>query len=696
MATGSQDDEGVRMSELSINTRTLKYRDRRSRRKAKVTRCVNEMKDLMLDDRNVSRTTAKFVQGEQAVHDFLSVHDEYHKLLHEEDQPASTMYRDMVVKDFGKCKINFEHWVKQIKRDVQRRMEVSLDDIQSASQMNIRHRAGSKASSSSSKASSIASARLREAAEAAALQAEAEALREQQELEREELLAVQHQRDKELHFKQRRQDVEMCSKLAKVKARERIYAEAEIAFKKDVLHSTPYDVKSLSLTTKPKLDDNPLNSSALSKRRQHRDEASLFSSVDSHTSLEDMFIQVINDNKRQQQSLIETLQLPKTELMTFNGTPENYWPFIRSFENSVDKDTIDDGAKLMRLMQYCSGPAKKLIQCCMVKKPEEGNALARKLLKERIGSKYDITEAWIAKITNHSDIVGGKALQDFADDLRNCQETLKTMDSLTELNNRGSLLKIIEKLPMDLRKSWLNVVYDIKTDEDRNPSISDIVKFVSRAAKKATDPVFGQLVSNRDTKSKTKKQDKTKKSNQKSAFSTQHSEKNAEQPTQRSSQSTQCQYCGQEHSLFGCSSFKALKPPERLNFVQSRRLCVNCLKSGHSARDCQRQTVCTVPNCGLKHTKFLHLLRPGDAGFTNRGTTASSSASTTTVTLSLSTLDSEPTPIMTQTATHGNASTNNHMTYDLTEAGVGKVVLPVVPVRVRGQGENHFAQHMLF
>ena len=115
--------------------------------------------------------------------------------------------------------------MKQIKRDVQRRMEVSLDDIQSASQMNIRHRAGSKASSSSSKASSIASARLREAAEAAALQAGAEALREQQELEREELLAVQHQRDKELHFKQRRQEVEMRSKLAKVKARETAVAE---------------------------------------------------------------------------------------------------------------------------------------------------------------------------------------------------------------------------------------------------------------------------------------------------------------------------------------------------------------------------------------------------------------------------------------------------------------------------------------
>ena len=80
-----------------------------------MTRSVNEMRDLMLDNRNVSRATAKFVQGEQAVQDFLSVHDEYHKLLHEEDQPASTMYRDMVVKDFGKCKINFEHWVKQIK-----------------------------------------------------------------------------------------------------------------------------------------------------------------------------------------------------------------------------------------------------------------------------------------------------------------------------------------------------------------------------------------------------------------------------------------------------------------------------------------------------------------------------------------------------------------------------------------------------
>jgi hypothetical protein len=41
-------------------------------------------------------------------------------------------------------------------------------------------------------------------------------------------------------------------------------------------------------------------------------------------------------------ALVEAPQIPKTELMTFDGDPLKYWMFVRSFENNVEKDYIGD------------------------------------------------------------------------------------------------------------------------------------------------------------------------------------------------------------------------------------------------------------------------------------------------------------------------------------------------------------------
>jgi len=54
---------------------------------------------------------------------------------------------------------------------------------------------------------------------------------------------------------------------------------------------------------------------------------------------------------------------PKVEIMTFDGNPLKYWPFIRSFDNNVEKFCIGDAARMARLMQYkleLAGPGK----CC--------------------------------------------------------------------------------------------------------------------------------------------------------------------------------------------------------------------------------------------------------------------------------------------------------------------------------------------
>ena len=47
--------------------------------------------------------------------------------------------------------------------------------------------------------------------------------------------------------------------------------------------------------------------------------------------------------------MINIMQLPKAELMTFNGDPLEFWMFMRSFDNSIGSVAIDDSAKLNRL-----------------------------------------------------------------------------------------------------------------------------------------------------------------------------------------------------------------------------------------------------------------------------------------------------------------------------------------------------------
>ena len=97
--------------------------------------------------------------------------------------------------------------------------------------------------------------------------------------------------------------------------------------------------------------------------------------------------------------IINIMQLPKAEIMTFSGNPLEFWMFMRSFDNSIGSATLDDSAKLNRLFQYCKGEALKVIKCCAVTSPSEGYARARVLLKERFGDDYKISEVWVRKVT---------------------------------------------------------------------------------------------------------------------------------------------------------------------------------------------------------------------------------------------------------------------------------------------------------
>ncbi|KAJ8031990.1 hypothetical protein HOLleu_25384 [Holothuria leucospilota] len=356
--------------------------------------------------------------------------------------------------------------------------------------------------------------------------------------------------------------------------------------------------------------------------------------------------------------------MPPAELVEFDGDPLQYWPFMRSFENIVASSSLSEIAKLIRLMRYCVGKAKQVIQGCSVMEPKVGYERALKLLRERFGNNSLIAEAWVDKITNGPNIGSGdaKGLRDFADDLRACKETLQAVDFLGEINTQHVLRAIVERLPNYLRSRWLRQARHIRKHENRSPKINDVVDYVEGAAEEANDPVFGKLGTSK-CKNNGRPRYVSKQSTSNRNFS----------GLTGASQGSECVVCKGEHTLFECTSFKSKPTEQRFQIVKEHKLCFNCLLPGHGARNCNLSRVCSVQGCGRKHTKFLH--RSDRSNQRNHDSSSNNVQSDTTVSESSEMVQ--------------NGYVNSELSCNATGAGSVRVALPVVPVKVRIMGTSN-------
>ena len=383
---------------------------------------------------------------------------------------------------------------------------------------------------------------------------------------------------------------------------------------------------------------------------------------------DDHLAYILQQGQWQQRQLINAIQIPKVELMMYDGDPLQYWGFIRMFDNSVEKDTVDNSAKLSRLLQYTSGRARAVIQCCAVMNPDMGYQRARQLLQERFGNSFIITETWIDQVTNGPQIKPNERqkLQDFSDELRSCMETLQAMGSSAEINAQSSLVKIIARLPFFMQNKWKQEVRKIRKMQYRNPNISDISSFVLEGAEIANDPVYGGLTDSSSHRTQFRMRSGEKGSN----FNFWASQSNNENSTSSNFKDFHytCLKCGDNHSLFNCSAFKGLKVNERLQFVRDNKLCFNCLKPGHYSNRCGLRRSCSVPGCNKKHTKFLHQLTPS---------TGQSSSD----------VESKSETQVKQCAFVENERENFGVS---SAVGNLRVALPILPVIVRAPGTQRF------
>ncbi|XP_033636757.1 uncharacterized protein LOC117297719 [Asterias rubens] len=188
--------------------------------------------------------------------------------------------------------------------------------------------------------------------------------------------------------------------------------------------------------------------------------------------------------------------------MFYDGEPLKFWEFWRAFEINVDSTSIADAAKLTRLLHYCKGDARKVIQACSVMDSTQGYKRAKTLLKECFGNKHKVADAWIQRVTKGVTISAhnGTALREMADELRVCYETLLAVGFEGEMAPQSFLKSIVERLPNYLRYRWIRIVREIQKRNDRIPDMKDLVSFIEDVADEENNPVYGSVSSksNRD------------------------------------------------------------------------------------------------------------------------------------------------------------------------------------------------------
>ena len=152
------------------------------------------------------------------------------------------------------------------------------------------------------------------------------------------------------------------------------------------------------------------------------------------------------------------------------------------------------------------------------------------------------------------------------------------------MDAQHNLLAMVTKLPMHLQNKWQDHVFELRSRENRRPSLKDVVNFVDRAAAVVSDPVYG---------------------------SASIRSKRAEKPTTRAAYvataDVRCPICDDgEHSVSQCRKFLEMNPNERLDTALRKQIYFMCLIPGHITRECTNPVKCQAKECGQRHATMLH------------------------------------------------------------------------------------------
>ena len=698
------DMEGV----LSEKLRSLK--NTRRGHLANVTANVNGVHELLSDDRNLQEVKEKLTAAEEAFLKFKDAHVNYAaEIGSEEDKIECEEYFTCEERKFRDFYWTTSDWITrveanlvaqslQVDSEVKPEDSVSCAGVGSPARASRTSKRSSRASSRVSRISSLFVARAKEAARVAELKAERSMLDKRQVLE-----------EQKFRLKQEELRLNLEAEIVKTVAKEQ--ALAAIA-EQSSLSVSPKPVKredefheEEEFKPPPVVDRTVLNPKAPEWTRSQAANpdcgirpiypevpVARGTAFDSSTKLQEQQ----NALQLQQTRIMEMLainqnkgKLPQPRVPTFDGNPVEYRTFVRAFESLIESRTSSSTERLYYLEQYTAGDVKELVRSCHHLAPDEGYAEARRLIEKKFGDDFRIASAYESKALNWPPVKSedGSALSRFSVYLASCKNAMKGSQYSSKFDQPDNIQKLIFKLPYNMRERWRRVVDDIMELQGRPVKFDDLVSFIDREARIATNPVFGQITESskileaRSSRGAVQKLlPKSRELSLAAQVNTDHgldtevnrsiiSTDNSQYAPSIAPVSNSCCFCNLNHALEDCRSLRSRPYQERIQFIASKSLCFGCLSDKHIVKDCPQRKSCKFTNCPKKHPTVLHT-QPRERlnGETSADSADNASCSATQV--------------------HNGMVSTIDNSCSVTGAGRPRTGMAIVPVKVKRKGSD--------
>ena len=290
--------------------------------------------------------------------------------------------------------------------------------------------------------------------------------------------------------------------------------------------------------------------------------------------------------------LAARLSLPPQVVPTFDGRDvREYKSFISTFDQVIGRAITDPQEKLTRLAGYLKGEALHSIRASVLKGGSAGYTEAYEILKSRYGNIFALSEKMIEDLRSGKPVHKPADLLSLADDLVAAEQILKGSNAYVRVNQPEFMRQVVSRCKPYIKEKWRRFGLRKNEDNDALPTFTEFVKFLSKYAKEACNPVFGEEVFKNSSSSS-------------AGGRVYHANVSPSSPDVKAGFT--CPKCKGNHRVYDCSAFKSLSLSEKRVLVQSSRLCFRCLKFGHFARECRGNTKCDVAGCTRRHHSLLH------------------------------------------------------------------------------------------
>lgn len=306
-----------------------------------------------------------------------------------------------------------------------------------------------------------------------------------------------------------------------------------------------------------------------------------------------------------------SIKLPDIKLPSFNGSYDQWLEFKNSYITMIHKrDDLDAIQKFHYLRSSLSDTALQVISALEFTAANYTHAWD--LLVNRFHNNRLLIHNHVKSLFTLQPIQQESPAQirKLIDTVNRNLRALKTIGEPTHSWDTLIIYLIVTKLDSSTEREWENHKGSSNSEDKRGDlslKLDDLLLFLKNRADTLEMIHVSSKRNNQSVKSTHVHEGKSFNNNSNKNLNKSqhvHSYATTQNNKRLEKQIRICAMCDDKHALYTCVRFLNLPVRDRIKFVENKKLCSNCLRSGHSISDC---TFGACRQCQQRHNGLLHL-----------------------------------------------------------------------------------------